>query len=72
MEPLAGEAATKEAVLAALPAHPVLHLSCHGFANSGEPLESSLLLAHDERLTLRDILAVQLGAEHLLYNRDDK
>jgi CHAT domain-containing protein len=62
---LGGEAATKEAVLEAMPDYAVLHLSCHGFANPAEPLESGLLMAHDELLTLRDIYALQLDQARL-------
>jgi CHAT domain-containing protein/predicted negative regulator of RcsB-dependent stress response len=62
---LGGEAATKEAVLEALPSYPVLHLSCHGFANPAEPLESGLLMAHDQRLTLRDVQALRLERSRL-------
>jgi CHAT domain-containing protein/exonuclease VII small subunit len=62
---LGGEAATKEGVLEAMPRYPVLHLSCHGFANPAEPLESGLLMAHDQRLTLRDVQALQLERARL-------
>ncbi len=62
---LGGEAATKEAVLEALPDYPVLHLSCHGFANPAEPLESGLLMAHDELLSLRDVQALRLERARL-------
>jgi CHAT domain-containing protein len=62
---LGGEAATKEAVLEALPRYPVLHLSCHGFANPAEPLESGLLMAHDELLSLRDVQALRLERARL-------
>jgi len=60
-----GEVATKETVLEALPNYAVLHLSCHGFANPDDPLQSGLLMAHDELLTLRDIYALQLDQARL-------
>jgi CHAT domain-containing protein len=53
---LSGEKATKATVLAAVGDHPVLHFACHGYADAMQPLESSLLLAHDEQLRLRDIM----------------
>lgn len=48
------EQATKPAVTEALRACSLVHLSCHGEANLGEPLDSALLLSGD-RLTLRDL-----------------
>ena len=57
---LGGDSATEQAVRDQLPHHTVLHFSCHGFANFAHPLESGLLMAHDETLTLRDILALRL------------
>jgi CHAT domain-containing protein len=52
---LAGTAATKPAVLEQLADADVLHLSCHGRADLGEPLQSGLLLAGGEVLTVRTI-----------------
>jgi CHAT domain-containing protein len=54
------EAATPAAVLAALPSYPVAHFSCHGSANFQQPLDSGLAMAHDETLTLRDLLDLKL------------
>ena len=51
------EEATREAVLAGLAAYPVLHFACHGSAALTEPLDSSLLMAGDEKLTIRDLFA---------------
>ena len=56
------EAATREAVMREMPGYPVLHFSCHGFASRNSPLESGLVMAHDEILTLRDILRSKLVA----------
>jgi CHAT domain-containing protein len=56
----AGEAATQQAVRDQLPHHSVLHFSCHGFAGFDQPLDGGLLMAHDQILTLRDILALRL------------
>ena len=53
---LAGAAARPNAVFDALGSHEVVHLACHGHADVLSPLDSSLLLADDQRLTLRDII----------------
>ncbi|MFE6366045.1 CHAT domain-containing protein [Streptomyces sp. NPDC057806] len=49
--------ATLPAVRDALGGRELLHFACHGVANPDNPLESALLLAHDEKLTLREILS---------------
>ena len=59
-QPLKHEQATRSAVLAALPHHDILHFSCHGYANFDNPLESGLLMANDELLTLRDFFNLKL------------
>jgi CHAT domain-containing protein/tetratricopeptide (TPR) repeat protein len=50
------EEATKDAVRAALGGATVVHLACHALARPLEPLDSRLLLAGDEALSLRDLL----------------
>jgi CHAT domain-containing protein len=57
---LAGEAATAQAVRDQVSHYPVLHFSCHGVAGFRRPLEGGLTMAHDEMLTLRDILSLRL------------
>jgi len=57
--------ATREAVLAALADYPVMHFSCHGYANPGQPLDSALVLANDARLTLGDLLGQRLVGSRL-------
>ena len=52
--------ATRETVLAALPHYNVFHFSCHGHANFKTPLESGLLMANDESITLRDFFSLRL------------
>ncbi|MGD1904878.1 MAG: CHAT domain-containing protein [Leptolyngbyaceae cyanobacterium] len=54
------ENATPTAVLEALPNHTVAHFSCHGSANFQQPLDSGLLMANDEILSLRDLLDLKL------------
>jgi len=48
--------ATLEATAAALDGVTHLHLACHGTYHADRPLESALILAGGERLTLRDLL----------------
>jgi CHAT domain-containing protein len=56
---LVGPAATRQAVLAALPDHSWLHLACHGAQDPDDPAHSAFLLA-DQRLTLGDLAALNL------------
>ncbi|MEV4758494.1 CHAT domain-containing protein [Micromonospora sp. NPDC049559] len=51
---LAGEEATRAAVLAALPAHRWAHFSCHGTPDDEHPSRGGLLL-HDGRITVADV-----------------
>lgn len=46
-----------------VPANPasVWHFSCHGQARPAQPLDSGLLLARDEWLTVRDLFALRLS-----------
>lgn len=52
---LTGPAATKEALLRALPAATHLHFAGHGYYDPEEPLASHLALADGEHLTLREL-----------------
>ena len=52
---IGGEAATREAVLKELNGKNVLHFSCHGYALASDPMESGLIMAHGEPLTVSDI-----------------
>lgn len=60
-----GEEALREVVLHELPKYPVVHFNCHGYANVAEPLESGLVMAHEELLTLRDLLALRMQGVRL-------
>ena len=53
--------ATVENVLAQLRGHTVAHFACHGQAEPDDPLASFLLLAGDERLTMRSIMQQRLA-----------
>ena len=53
---LYGEQATREKILANAAVATVLHLACHGNFNPNRPLDSAMLLAENDRLTLTDIL----------------
>jgi CHAT domain-containing protein len=59
-------AATRDAVLAALPATPVAHFSCHGSTNWQDALQSGLLLADGARLTVGDLLDKRLPGARLI------
>jgi CHAT domain-containing protein len=63
---LGGEAATEEAVRQQLSDHAVLHFSCHGMAGFARPLQGGLLMAHDNMLTLREILSTRLERARLV------
>lgn len=54
------EAATRQALLRQMPAAEVLHFACHGAAVFDAPLRSGLYMAHDEILSLRDMLDMRL------------
>ncbi|MFD8224994.1 CHAT domain-containing protein [Streptomyces massasporeus] len=49
--------ATLAAVREAMADRELIHFACHGVAEPEDPLASALLLAHDERLTLREVLS---------------
>ncbi|MGW7081848.1 CHAT domain-containing protein [Streptomyces sp. NPDC054866] len=49
--------ATLAAVRDAMAGRELIHFACHGVAELDDPLASALLLAHDEKLTLREILS---------------
>jgi CHAT domain-containing protein len=53
---LSQQNATQNAVLNALPDYNVVHFSCHGRTNFQKPLESGLLMAHKQEITLADLL----------------
>ena len=57
-----GERATRENLRAAWSGASHIHLSCHGWSDFVEPLESGLVLAREEPLRLREILSNRLDA----------
>jgi CHAT domain-containing protein len=59
------EQATKAQVRPALREHSVLHFACHGSAKPRAPLHSQLILAHDEPLTLGELITDHLGQARL-------
>jgi len=60
-----GQQAALELILEEIPRFSLLHFSTHGAANFRQPLESSLLMAHGERLTLRRLLDLHLSGLRL-------
>jgi CHAT domain-containing protein/tetratricopeptide (TPR) repeat protein len=65
---LLGPDATRQNVLRRLPGPVLLHLACHGLADSDDPMSSRLLLAGDDVLTARDLTTAPVigGAATLL------
>ncbi|MGB5636653.1 MAG: CHAT domain-containing protein [Waterburya sp.] len=59
------EQATQQAVKNALSDYSVWHFSCHGYANFTEPLDSGLLMANNQILSLRDLLDLSLDGVRL-------
>jgi CHAT domain-containing protein len=55
---LAGAAATREAVLAALRGKSACHFACHAYARPASPMDSALVLA-DGPLELRDLISTE-------------
>lgn len=53
---LFGEEATRAALIRATDGASHVHFACHGIFGEKEPLDSSLLLADGDRLTLRDLI----------------
>lgn len=60
--PLPGTEATADAVREALAWFQVIHFAGHAIAVPEDPLASAMIMAHDRRLTVRDILASGIGA----------
>jgi CHAT domain-containing protein len=59
------ELATKARVRSALNNYSVLHFACHGSVNPSAPLNSRLLLAHDELLTVGEVITDRLERARL-------
>jgi len=59
------ENATHTAILNALNDYNVFHFSCHGAADFNDPLKSCLVMANNERLTLKDFLEYNLNGVRL-------
>lgn len=60
---LLGPAATREAVLAALPQHRWVHFTCHGDQNLQDPSRGGLQL-YDGRLTIAEIAASRFDGDY--------
>ena len=59
---LLGSAATEVAVRAAVPGMPLLHFATHGILDDVMPLNSSLLMADGEELTVYELMLLRLHA----------
>ena len=58
-----GGSATKETALKECANKDVVHFSCHGFFDKGDPLSSGIALYDDNILTAREIFDMKLNAE---------
>ena len=59
---LRGEQATRSAVLAALPGATMVHFACHSVTDLDNQMDhGGILLSGDERLTVRDLLGLELA-----------
>ena len=63
--PLQAPAPSVEDVLAALDKATIWHFACHAIHYPAQPLESCIVLAHGERLTLRLMFSRQTGRQRL-------
>ena len=64
---LLGEAATKEAVLEAIPSASHIHLACHGHASGdSRGFDSVLILDHDRPVSAAEILELDLSRTRLV------
>jgi tetratricopeptide (TPR) repeat protein len=63
---LVGQAATRQAVLDALPRHSWLHVSSHGAQHPADAALSAFIM-HDQPLTLADLAALDLHETDLAY-----
>ncbi|KAA2247673.1 CHAT domain-containing protein [Solihabitans fulvus] len=64
--PLVGSRATRSAILAALPNHPVAHFACHGRHDPDDPAAAHLVV-HDGPLPLRDLAGADLTSAELAF-----
>ena len=63
---LLGPAATRKAVIEALPSHSWLHLSCHGIQHPADASLSAFFM-HDRPLTMSDLATLNLHEADLAY-----
>jgi CHAT domain-containing protein len=63
VRPYLGREATKVKMRSQLAGKDLIHLACHGFFHSLEPLESGLLMAGKRTLNVNDIKAAKLRAD---------
>jgi CHAT domain-containing protein len=62
---LRGADASSEIVLQQAPAYNLFHFCCHGRADLLEPLNSGLMMAFGQTVSLRDLLEIRLPATRL-------
>ncbi|KAF9066120.1 CHAT domain-containing protein, partial [Rhodocollybia butyracea] len=67
VETLEGSSAIIEKVTTEMASNDWVHFACHSTQNIQEPLQSSLVLAGTSRLTINDIIAMQLPPKGLAF-----
>ena len=60
------ENATVKAVLSELDKHDVAHFACHGKADLDSPLHSKLIMAHNQPITLEDLIKLHIKGLRLV------
>lgn len=63
VRPYLGREATKIKIRSELSGKGLIHMACHGFFHSSEPLESGLLMAGKRTLNVKDIDSVRIRAD---------
>ncbi|KAH9952653.1 CHAT domain-containing protein [Russula dissimulans] len=68
---LIGAKATRASVMEHLPDHQMVHFACHGRLEPEKPFETGFVLHGDERLTLLDIVCLQLSTAEYVDTSDE-
>jgi CHAT domain-containing protein len=63
VSPYLGSDATKVAIQSELPGKDLVHMACHSFFHSSDPMQSGMVLAGNRRLSVYDIAGIELQAD---------
>lgn len=64
-KPIFTNAATREALIDAIPDSTTVHFACHGIFNPNSPLNSFLQLSGEDKITLKDLLDGDFPLTHI-------